>query len=140
MSLRRRVSATTAAFAAVLGVGGCGGEDDFENKPRPAAPIEIGARVNDEEVSISPSKPPFVGAGLATITIANQSRDPVALTLEGPTDAASEPIPPGGTGSMKTALAEGEYEVTGGEESGAREDLLVVGPERASSQNQVLLP
>lgn len=139
MSLRRRVSATAAALAATLGVGACG-EDDFENEPRPAAPIEISARISDEEVLISPSKPPTVGAGLATITISNQSQDPISLTLEGPTDEASDPIPPGTTGSMKAELAEGEYEVTGGEESGAREDLLVVGPERASSQNQLLLP
>ena len=120
---------TVAALAAALGVGACGGEDDFKNEDRPAAPIEISARVSDEEVSISPSKPPTVGGGLATITISNQSQDPVTLTLAGPTDEASNPIPPGGVGSMKAELAEGEYEVTGGEESNAREDLLVVGPQ-----------
>jgi hypothetical protein len=139
MGLRGRVSLTATALAAILGVGACG-EDDFENEPRPAAPIEISARVNDEEVTISPSKPPTVGAGLATITISNQSRDPVSLTLEGPTDEASEPIPPGATGAMKAGLAEGEYEVTAGEESNAREDLLVVGPERPTAQNELLLP
>ena len=139
MSLRRRVFAGAAALGATIGLGACG-EDDFENQPRPPAPIELSARVSDEEVSISPSKPPEVGAGLATITISNQSQEEVSLTLEGPTDVASEPIPPGATGSMKSDLAEGEYEVTGGEESNAREDLLVVGPRRPSSQNQLLQP
>jgi len=139
MSLRRRVSLTAAALAATLGLGACG-EDDFENENRPPAPIEISARISAEDISISPSMPPTVGAGLATITISNQSRDPVSLTLEGPTDEASDPIPAGATGSMKVELAEGEYKVTGGEESNAREDLLVVGPRRKSGQNQILLP
>ena len=130
---------TAAALAAGGALGACG-EDDFENEPRPPAPIEISARVSDEDVSISPSRPPKVGAGLATITISNQSQEEISLTLEGPTDVASEPIPPGGTGSVKSELAEGEYEVTGGEQSSAREDLLVVGPRRPSSQNQLLLP
>ncbi len=130
---------TAAALAATLGLGACG-EDDFENEDRPPAPIEISARVSDEDVSISPSKPPTVGAGLATITVSNQSQDPVSLTLEGPTDEASDQIPPGATGSMKAELTEGEYAVTAGEESNAREDLLIVGPQRASSQNEVLLP
>ena len=130
---------TTVALAAGAGLGACG-EDDFQNRPRPAAPIEISARVSDEDVSISPSRPPKVGAGLATITISNQSQEEVSLTLEGPTDIASEPNPPGGTGSIKSELAEGEYEVTGGEQSNAREDLLIVGPQRPSSQNELLLP
>ena len=58
--------------------------------------------------------------------------------LEGPTDEASDEILGGGTGAMKIALEEGDYEVTDGEES--REPELVVGPERASSQNDLLLP
>ena len=141
MGVRRRLIAALGAGATLaLGLGGCGGEDDFENEPRPARPIELTAMVNDREVQVSPSQPPEVGAGLATITISNQSGEPVALTLVGPTDEASDPIPPGSVGSMKIELAEGEYEVTGGEESDARESLLVVGPDRESSQNDLLLP
>ena len=128
-----------AALAVAIAVSACG-EDDFENEPRPSAPIELTANVTDEQVSVSPSKGPAVGAGLATFTISNQSEDEVSLTLVGPTDELSDPIPPGGVGSLKAELSEGEYEVTGGEESDAREDRLLVGPDRPSSQNEVLLP
>ena len=58
--------------------------------------------------------------------------------LEGPTDEASDEIIAGGTGSLKIALEEGDYEVTDGD--GARITELVVGPERESSQNELLLP
>ena len=41
---------------------------------------------------------------------------------------------------MKANFEEGEYEVTGGEDAPALPTILVVGPERASSQNDLLLP
>ena len=135
MGARRRVIAGLAAAFAAVGLAACGGEDDFENNPRPPAPIELIARIGPDEVVVSPSN---VGAGLATITISNQSPDSTSLVLEGPTDEASNEILGGGTGSMKVALKEGEYEVTDGEDSRATE--LVVGPERESSQNDLLLP
>lgn len=138
MSLRRLL-AGGALLACGLVIAACG-EDDFENLPRPAAPIEIGARVSDGRIEVSPSKASAVGAGLANITISNQSDQQISLTLEGPTDAVGDPVPPGGVGSMKAELAEGEYEVTAGEESDARPDLLSVGPDRPSSQNDLLLP
>jgi hypothetical protein len=86
---------------------------------------------------VSPGK---VGAGLVNFTISNQSEDPAAFTLTGPTDAASEPIPPGGVGSLKAELAEGTYEAEAGDESNARPGTLEVGPERPTSQNDLLLP
>ena len=58
--------------------------------------------------------------------------------LEGPTDEASDEIIAGGTGSLKIALEQGDYEVTDG--GGARITELVVGPERESSQNELGLP
>ena len=41
---------------------------------------------------------------------------------------------------MKINLAEGDYVVSAGEDSKVREGSLEVGPERASSQNELLLP
>jgi hypothetical protein len=125
-----------AAIAIVLGASACGG-DDFENDPRPPAPVEITASIKDREVDVSPAE---VGAGLVTFTIANLSSDPIEFTLSGPTDAASNEIPPGGIGNLRTTLAEGSYEVTAGEDARPRADQLEVGPERPSSQNEVLLP
>jgi len=134
MGARRRLIAGLAAALAAAGFAACG-EEDFENNPRPPAPIELSARIGTDAITVSPSN---AGAGLATITISNQTPDPARLVLEGPTDEASDEILGGGTGAMKIALEEGDYLVTDGEES--RESELVIGPERASSQNDLLLP
>jgi hypothetical protein len=135
MGVQRRLAVGLVAACAAAGLSACGGEDDFENNPRPAAPIQLSARIGPDEVVVSPSK---AGAGLATITISNQTPDPARLVLEGPTDESSDEIIGGGTGSLKLALEEGEYVVTDGE--GDRESELLIGPERESSQNELLLP
>jgi hypothetical protein len=134
-----RLIVPVAALAVALALAACG-EDDFENNPRPASPIELTALINDTKVKVSPSRPSAVGAGLVNVTISNQSADPAALVLEGPSDEASDEIAPGGTGSMKIALEEGDYVVSTGEGSSLRESSLEVGPERESSQNELLLP
>jgi hypothetical protein len=127
------------AGIAVLGlaVAGCGSED-HPNEPRPPKPIEITARVDNKVVDVSPAE---FGAGLAVFTISNQSEEAVALTLDGPVAATSQPIEPGSvTDEFKVDLQEGEYEVTGGLESKAKPTELVVGPERPSAQDELLLP
>jgi hypothetical protein len=139
MGARRRLIVAVGALALALALAACG-EEDFENEPRPAAPIELTALINDREVKVSPSTAKAVGAGLATITISNQSADPATLVLEGPIDDASDEIAPGGTGNMNTTLEEGDYIVSAGEGSSLREGRLEVGPERESAQNELLLP
>jgi hypothetical protein len=127
------------AIFLLLGAAGCGA-DDFENNPRPPAPLELTAKVDDKGVLMSPSE---VGAGLAVITVSNQSRDPINLTLVGPApedNTESGEIAPGGVGNIKAELVEGEYEVNAGETSGVKPAQLKVGPERESSQNELLLP
>lgn len=133
-----RLGAATLALAG-LGVGGCG-EDDFENEPRPAAPIVVTARVGSDQVLVSPDK---FGAGLVNITVSNQSDDPVRLTLVGPEPADNiqgDDIPPLGVGNLKASLSEGDYEVNAGERSDAEPAQLKVGPPRESSSDQLLLP
>ena len=135
---RRRHAAVGAALSVfALGVAACG-EDDFENEPRPPSPIEITAAIDDEGVSVSPSK--GIGAGLVTITISNQTDEPANLTLVGPTDVESDDIVPGGTGSVKTALKEGAYEASAGDDTSIKSRTVTIGPERESSQNDLLLP
>ena len=122
---------------AVFAVAGCGGEDKA-SEPRPATPEEVSAKVGKDKVVISPRE---FGAGLAVFTISNQTDDVVQLTLEGPTEAVSEPIEVGGvTDGFKVSVAEGDYLVSAGDESNARSTKLVVGPERPSSSNELLLP
>ena len=132
---RALVAASVAPLAAGLAVG-CGAED-HANDPRPPAPIEVTAKVDDDRVDVQPSK---FGAGLVVMTVSNQSDDPVQLAVEGPTARTGSVIEPGQPGNLKVDFEEGEYEVTAGEDSQARPALLPVGPERASSQNDLLLP
>jgi hypothetical protein len=135
-SRRARFGVAATLSVGLLGAAGCG-EDDFENEPRPPAPIEITAAIDDRSVNVSPGS---FGAGLVTITISNQTDEPTRLLLEGPTDAESTDIVPGGTGSIKTALEEGEYEASADSDLGIRSQSVKVGPERESSQNDLLLP
>jgi hypothetical protein len=138
MRARSRLIAPAVALVAAFALASCG-EDDFKNDPRPAAPIELTARIGDDDVSVSPNRADQVGAGLATITISNQSREPAVFVLSGPTDNASNEIVAGGTGDMKVELAPGDYTVSA-QDSDAREGKLAVGPDRKTSQNDLLLP
>jgi hypothetical protein len=132
------VAVAVAGLLALIATG-CG-QEDFANKPRPAAPIEIGASVNSKQVRVSPDR---VGAGVATLTIANLSDEAVSLALVGPTsndNRASDEIPPGGVDSLKTNLREGDYELTAEANSRLRPATLRVGSKRPSSDNQLLQP
>jgi hypothetical protein len=130
------VFAPAGAVVVALALGACG-EDDFDNEPRPAAPVERSVRIDDRKVVVSPRQ---VRAGLVNFTISNQSDDSATFTLIGPTDAASGEIPPGGVGSLKAQLEEGSYEAGAGDGSTALTSTLEVGPNRPSSQNELLLP
>ena len=130
----RSLAAIPVALCAIT-LSACGGEEDFENNPRPPAPISLSARIADNSVSVGPES---VGAGLANITISNQTDDPAVLVLAGPTDESSDEIVAGGTGSLKMTLEEGDYQVSNSEGTGVAQ--LTVGPERESSQNELLLP
>ena len=124
--------AAVAIFAA-----GCGAED-HPNDPRPPVPLEVSAKVGKDRVNVSPRD---FGAGLAVFTFSNQTDDVVQLALDGPTEAVSDPIEAGGvmTG-FKVPMEEGAYEASAGAESRARPAELSIGPERPSSQNQLLTP
>ena len=104
------------ALAAIgLTAAGCG-SDDHPNDPRPAKPIEVTARVDDDVVEVSPSE---FGAGLTVFTISNQSDEAVALTLDGPVAATSQTLEPSAVSDdFKVDLQEGTYEVTGGPSRG----------------------
>lgn len=136
MSARRLIAPAGALLAAAV-IAGCG-EEDFKNDPRPPAPIEIGARIGDDGVTISPNSSNDIGAGQATITISNQTDDPARLVVEGPNDAASTEIVPNGTDALTVELEQGNYLISNDGEG--RETRLEVGSERPSSQNVLLLP
>lgn len=134
--MRKPLLVATVTALATGVAAGCGAED-HANEPRPASPIEVTAKVDEERIDVSPDE---FGAGLVVMTISNQSEDPVQIGVEGPTAGESSGIEPGSVGSFKFNFEQGDYEVSPGEDSGARPALLTVGPQRASSQNELLLP
>lgn len=129
-----------SAALAVVGVG-CGAED-FENNPRPPAPVELTARVDQQKVVVAPTEinGAPVGAGLVTVTISNQTPETVAVAFDGPGgEQTSDPIMGNGVGEIKINLDEGQYMV-GTSDGTIRATELEVGPERETAQNDLLLP
>jgi hypothetical protein len=130
----------TLAVAALLVVG-CG-DDDFENRPRAPVPVELTGVINEEELTVSPSK---VGAGQVTITISNQTDAAKTITLEG--ESITEqvgPVAPLSVGRITRTLDPGSYEVRAGSERAVRKEIapatLDIGKARESSSGEVLLP
>ena len=124
-----------AALVTALVMAGCG-QSDFKNDPRPPIPAEVSVKIAKDGVAVSPKE---FGAGIVNFTIANLTTEPGTLAIHGPVDADSSEIPPTGTGTIKVDMKSGSYEAS---VSGiaARPFNFTVGPERASGQNDLLLP
>jgi hypothetical protein len=121
---------------------GCGGESKFENKPRPAAPVQLSGVINDKGVTVSPNK---VGAGPVILLISNQTEEARTITLEGEdVKDTVGPVNPFDTAKLQQTLDTGNYEVRAGSAKAVVRELrpakLRIGPPRKSSSNQVLLP
>lgn len=126
--------AVAAALTAVL-FAGCGAEDKTFG-PRPAAAVEVSARVDSGRVQVAPTK---VGAGLVNFTVANLSGRPVKFAVTGPTKGSTVEIQPGAPDYLRMKLTEGTYEAATSRAK-IRPATIEVGPKRPSSQNQLLLP
>jgi hypothetical protein len=127
-------------IAAVL-VAGCG-EDDFENKARAPVREALTGVIQDDEVTVSPSK---LGAGPVEITISNQTDRNHSITLEGESTITREgPVAPGDTATIQKTLEPGSYEVRAGSKKAVRKEIrpavLEIGKERKNSNNELLLP
>ncbi|HEY8466118.1 MAG TPA: hypothetical protein VIL04_04880 [Solirubrobacterales bacterium] len=131
-----RRGAAAVATLACLTLAACGGDDDFENEPRPAAPVNLSAAITKRGLLVSPSR---VGAGVVEITITNQTGEDARVQLEGPSSAPPADVPAGGTGSLKANLERGSYTVSA-EPATQRTARLRVGPPRPSSSSELLLP
>ena len=143
-----RKTRTSRSAAAVLTVGavalsatGCGGED-FENRPRPAVPVELTGVIQEDKVTVSPRK---VGAGPVLITISNQTEQPHTVTLEG--ERIRErigPLVPLDTGTIQKTLNQGTYEVSAGSSRAVAREIqparLTIGKPRKNSSDELLLP
>jgi hypothetical protein len=134
--------ATTAAVLATgLVVTGCGGED-FANNPRPPVPVELTGVIQSDAVTVSPSR---LGAGPILITMSNQTRNPITITLDGASvrDRVG-PVPPLDTATIQTTLDPGIYEVRAGSDVALPREIrpaeLEIGRERRSSSGDLMLP
>lgn len=115
---------------------GCGSDEDFANEPRPAATAQLSARIDDRGIEVAPTK---VGAGMAIVTISNQSDESAEIRFVGPTRRSTSEIPAGGTGNLQLMLETGKYAVEPSVET-ISSAKLTVGPPRPSAKNQLQLP
>jgi hypothetical protein len=154
-----------SAFVAALGAltlvaAGCGAES-HTNDPRPQVALQVSVTINPGQVLVQPraiavdeartqqipqnqnqAQPPIRTDAPATVRIvaANQTDSEARLELIGPSSAISGPIPGHSPGTLQAELKSGTYTVAVQGIPGARPGKLVVGPYRASSENDVLLP
>ena len=141
MKSGRTRDALLLACAAVL-VAGCGSSSKFENKSRPPTPVQLTGVVTDKEVTISPRR---VGGGPVILIVSNQTQMAHTITLEGGgnTDTVG-PIPPLDTAQLQQTLKPGSYTIKAGSKQATTGEIkpgtLTVGPDRASSSDQLLLP
>jgi hypothetical protein len=131
-----------ASALAVIALTGCGGGKDFANKPRPPVPLQLTGVITKQKVTISPRK---VGAGPVVITVSNQTGAAHTLTLDGQgVQERVGPINPLDTAQLQKTLKPGRYTVTAGSEQATASAIapatLVIGKERASGSDKVLLP
>ncbi len=128
---------------------GCGSSDTFANNPRPPIPINLTVYINDARVSVSPNS---VGAGPIVFIVTNQASRAETLQIlsGGQPLAATGPINPQATASVKVTVPQGQYTMSTG--NGGTTDAalatastiqsahLHIGPARPSAKNEVLQP
>jgi len=159
---RGRARAAVAGLVAVgaLAASGCGAES-HPNEQRPQVALQVSITITPRAITVQPTRIAFGPARTqqapqnqnqaqptiktkrpvtVSIITANQTRFDSKLELRGPRDVSSVPIPAGTPATLQTDLPTGTYVVGAANVPGARLGKLVVGPYRASSQNDVLLP
>jgi hypothetical protein len=157
---RARAAVVCILGALTLAAAGCGAES-HSNDPRPQAPLQVSVKIDSKTITV---QPPAIGVGpartqqipqnlnhaqppirtkvplTARIVASNQTRTDTRLEIRGPRDASSGSIPANSPGTLQLDLPAGTYVIVAAGIPGARPGKLVVGPYRASSENDVLLP
>ena len=128
----------------VASVAGCGGDDERVNEPRPPAPINVTAAIDDEKVLITPKR---FGAGPVVVVVSNQSSRPQEVTFEtnelaggtGGLQVKSRTINPSSTGTVQVTPRPGTYRIRVGS-AAIKPAEVKVGPDRKSAQDELLQP
>lgn len=158
---RAKVAGAGALAALILAVAGAGcGAESHPNEPRPAVPIRVsviigpdGIVVQPRQIAMGPEKhqqlpqnqnhpQPNIKtqAPVAVVFVtANQTGDKAKLQIKGPKSATSPQIGPRSPGTYSAELSTGSYTISAVGVHGAPATLKV-GPYRASSKNDLLLP
>ncbi len=157
---RAKAAVACALGALVLLAAGCGAET-HPNDPRPQVALRVSVTITPRAITVQPTtigvgpartqqipqnlnhaQPRIDSDGPLTVSIvtANQTRFDSKLEIRGPRDVSSVPIPAGSPATLQTDLPTGTYVIGAANVPGARPGKLIVGPYRASSKNDVLLP
>ncbi|MEI7626245.1 MAG: hypothetical protein WCK06_08880 [Actinomycetota bacterium] len=126
----------------LVAVTGCAG-DKYNNDNRPPAPITLSAAISDSQIILNPSE---IGAGPIVLIITNQSHASQVITLESQsstsapgTTQSTAAVKPTNTGQIQVNAQTGRYTLHVADQAIAPA-TLVVGAQRKSSQNELLLP
>jgi hypothetical protein len=132
-------------LACLLAVVGCGDDsEEYGNKPRPPAPINVTAAIDTDRIRVSPRS---FGSGPVVFIISNQSGAPQTVTFEtnevggesGGIQRSTQEIASRSTGQLKVDPPEGSY-LLSTEAADITPAELEVGARRASAQDELLQP
>ena len=136
---------TLAAAVLVAGLAGCRDDRaDHQNQPRPPAPINVTAAIDDDRVRVSPGR---FGSGPVVFIISNQSTAAQRVTFEtdeiggssGGIQRSTREIAARSTAQLKVDPPEGTYRLSASSGS-VRPAAIEVGSRRESAQNELLQP
>jgi hypothetical protein len=159
---RQAILATLGALVVGLIGAGCG-SSSHANDPRPPIAVEVTVNITDKAVQAQPAavgvKQGASGAPLnqnngtgepkspdkeliVNFTSSNTTATNTTLEIHGPGGNVerSGPIVPEGNNVFKVALPTGHYTLEAADIPSAKAAPFYVGPERVSSQNDLLLP
>ncbi len=158
---RARVAGGGALAALILALVGAGcGAESHPNEPRPAVPTRVSVTIGDGGIVVKPgaigmgpekhqqlpqnqnhAQPPIkTQAPLDVVFVtANQTTKNSKLEIRGPRRATSPQIYANSPGTYAAELPTGKYTISAAGQHGAPATLRV-GPYRASSKNDLLLP
>lgn len=157
---RSRAAGVGVFIACAIAVAGCGASN-HPNEPRPAVSARISVTISPHAVLVQPIS---VGEGpedsqqipqnegqpqpriktkkpmAVTIVAANQTGKDTHLVIRGQKKLESETVFARTPATIPASLPTGSYTVVAAGVPGARPGHFTVGPYRASSQNDLLLP
>jgi hypothetical protein len=158
---RARAAVAGAVVAcAALAASGCGATT-HPDEPRPAVSTRVSVVVQPHQVLVQfgevamgeepnqqipqnrgAKQPPIKTKGPLDVTFvaANQTGEPTRLVIHGPTEVKSKTVFARSPATFGGSLRTGSYTVVAADIPGARPAHFTVGPYRASSQNELLLP